>query len=296
MTDTERDELIGDALKIIAVIEARAEIKYPKRKPLEYTPTAVEWNRILEILAALSRLSAQPEPPNKTGDLTDWIWDVFTRSQASYTIDVPAVRRKIEEHVQSRLSASGQREERKTVKDILRRWLKDHGYAGLAGDDCGCSIDELAPCGCDPLDCVPADLYKCDVGHGQTCEYEQDCNGLGCYRPREPAAPMPELYEQHGRTCPKAPHNGEGYLHGKDDDSPYTVDGVNYCGRCHRVINAAPAPEKGEAKEIEMAPCNTCRYYSDKYDGICEACCLPDEDYYSNYKPAAPAPEKSEKE
>jgi hypothetical protein len=38
---------------------------------------------------------------------------------------------------------------------------------------------------------------------------------------------------QHGKDCPKEPHLGEGYLHAADDDRPYDVDGVLYCGRCH---------------------------------------------------------------
>lgn len=37
----------------------------------------------------------------------------------------------------------------------------------------------------------------------------------------------------HGKRCPKVQHVGEGYLHAADDDSPYDVDGVLYCGRCH---------------------------------------------------------------
>jgi hypothetical protein len=37
----------------------------------------------------------------------------------------------------------------------------------------------------------------------------------------------------HGRDCPKVPHLSEGYLHAADDDTPYDVDGVVYCGRCH---------------------------------------------------------------
>lgn len=34
-------------------------------------------------------------------------------------------------------------------------------------------------------------------------------------------------------SCPKAPHTGTGYLHAEDDDRPYDIDGVTYCGRCH---------------------------------------------------------------
>lgn len=37
----------------------------------------------------------------------------------------------------------------------------------------------------------------------------------------------------HGVNCPKVAHDGVGYLHAFDDDGPYDVDGVPYCGRCH---------------------------------------------------------------
>ena len=40
-------------------------------------------------------------------------------------------------------------------------------------------------------------------------------------------------YVIHGRTCEKVPHARDGYLHSEDDDTPYDVDGVRYCGRCH---------------------------------------------------------------
>lgn len=40
----------------------------------------------------------------------------------------------------------------------------------------------------------------------------------------------------HGKTCPKAPHIGTGHLHAEDDDKPYDVDGVCYCGRCHTAM------------------------------------------------------------
>ena len=38
---------------------------------------------------------------------------------------------------------------------------------------------------------------------------------------------------QHGRDCPKVAHVGDGYLHAANDDRPYDVDGIMYCGRCH---------------------------------------------------------------
>ncbi len=41
---------------------------------------------------------------------------------------------------------------------------------------------------------------------------------------------------EHGRNCQKMTHLGNGYLHDADDDRPYDVDGVTYCGRCHRAL------------------------------------------------------------
>jgi hypothetical protein len=40
----------------------------------------------------------------------------------------------------------------------------------------------------------------------------------------------------HGISCKKKPHVRSGYLHGEDDDTPYNVDGLKYCGRCHTAI------------------------------------------------------------
>lgn len=41
----------------------------------------------------------------------------------------------------------------------------------------------------------------------------------------------------HGKTCPKKPHGPRrGWLHDESDDTPYDIDGVNYCGRCHVAI------------------------------------------------------------
>ena len=42
----------------------------------------------------------------------------------------------------------------------------------------------------------------------------------------------------HGVNCPKIIHKSDGALHAADDDSPYDVDGVTYCGRCHFVLAA----------------------------------------------------------
>lgn len=43
---------------------------------------------------------------------------------------------------------------------------------------------------------------------------------------------------EHGKNCPKVMHNPTGgYLHGANDDRPYDVDGVGYCGRCHVALD-----------------------------------------------------------
>lgn len=49
-----------------------------------------------------------------------------------------------------------------TVREILIQRLRAMGADGLAGDDCGCGIDNLMPCESGCLDCVPA-LAKKDV-------------------------------------------------------------------------------------------------------------------------------------
>ena len=40
----------------------------------------------------------------------------------------------------------------------------------------------------------------------------------------------------HGVSCTKKIHVGGGFLHDVLDDSPFTDDGVRYCGRCHEAL------------------------------------------------------------
>jgi len=55
-----------------------------------------------------------------------------------------------------------------TIMDILKDWLTTHGFDGLADDDeCGCSLEDLAPCGdqwrwCEPAYKVPCESGECD--------------------------------------------------------------------------------------------------------------------------------------
>jgi len=45
----------------------------------------------------------------------------------------------------------------------------------------------------------------------------------------------PRAEQRHGVNCAKAPHHG-GNLHSENDDAPFEVDGVSYCGRCHKAL------------------------------------------------------------
>ena len=50
---------------------------------------------------------------------------------------------------------------------------------------------------------------------------------------------------QHGVNCTKEAHVRTGYLHDERDDSPYNVDGLPYCGRCHVALLKAFATDTG---------------------------------------------------
>lgn len=47
-----------------------------------------------------------------------------------------------------------------TVRDIVERWLKEHGYDGLHHKcDCGCEVGDLMPCDSEVMYCTAG--YKC---------------------------------------------------------------------------------------------------------------------------------------
>lgn len=53
-----------------------------------------------------------------------------------------------------------------TVADILKEWLKENGYDGLCNTECGCSIEDFAPCNLSEiLDCIPAYSSLTHEGH-----------------------------------------------------------------------------------------------------------------------------------
>ena len=70
-------------------------------------------------------------------------------------------------------------------------------------------------------------MNKCDGDHGG------------------PKCSDPEFWNAlviHGHSCKKEPHTFKrGYLHAEDDDTPYDVDGIKYCGRCHTFLDLQAA-------------------------------------------------------
>jgi hypothetical protein len=48
-----------------------------------------------------------------------------------------------------------------TVAEIVKKYLEENGFDGLAGDECGCSKDSLFPCDFCNGDCEPAYIKKC---------------------------------------------------------------------------------------------------------------------------------------
>lgn len=62
-----------------------------------------------------------------------------------------------------------------TVKEIVKQWLEEHGYDGLAGQDCGCICEGWAFMDCSGEsceDCEPA--YKCAPTDEDKAEYGDD--------------------------------------------------------------------------------------------------------------------------
>lgn len=74
------------------------------------------------------------------------------------------------------------------IHDIIHRHLSSIGADGLCSEDCGCSIDNLAPCADgNVLICTPARHVMCkdckldSVTAPDSCERD----GRGCYQPLE---------------------------------------------------------------------------------------------------------------
>jgi len=63
-----------------------------------------------------------------------------------------------------------------TVIEIVSEWLKENGYDGLCGDECGCILGDLMCCDSDmSLNCQPAYSRKCNQDK-YNCG---GCDGMG---------------------------------------------------------------------------------------------------------------------
>jgi hypothetical protein len=59
------------------------------------------------------------------------------------------------------------------VRDIVRYFLKNAGYEGLAGQDCGCELDDLMPCD-------DTQVPTCETAMKVPCNRDEDyglCDG-----------------------------------------------------------------------------------------------------------------------
>jgi hypothetical protein len=54
------------------------------------------------------------------------------------------------------------------VLQIIKIWLKDNGYDGLCSTDCGCSLDNLAPCDRE-------EIAECEPGYKNPCPGPGKC-------------------------------------------------------------------------------------------------------------------------
>jgi hypothetical protein len=84
----------------------------------------------------------------------------------------------------------------KNVTEIVKEWLSANGFDGLCGEECGCGLDDLAPC-VDKMDgCVPAYRVPCPPARDRKCS-EIDTY---LYRPEKPT----------GNACQGCPYSYDG--------------------------------------------------------------------------------------
>ncbi len=59
-----------------------------------------------------------------------------------------------------------------TVRQIVKEYLIKNGYDGLYDENCGCPVDDLAPCDTCIYDCRPGHKVPCDP---ETCPADGKC-------------------------------------------------------------------------------------------------------------------------
>lgn len=68
-----------------------------------------------------------------------------------------------------------------TIKEIVKECLKIKGFDGLAGEDCGCGIDDLMPCDNPSPQCRAGYKITCNNCSKLECDYRGD--NILCIRP-----------------------------------------------------------------------------------------------------------------
>lgn len=80
-----------------------------------------------------------------------------------------------------------QREITMDIEDIVKKYLVEHEYSGLYNEECGCSLDDLFPCGSCPRDCEPGYVNNChSCADQEKCMEESDFLVLSktCWKPK----------------------------------------------------------------------------------------------------------------
>lgn len=80
------------------------------------------------------------------------------------------------------------------VKEIVKKYLEDNGYGGLYdGEECGCEVEDLAPCGEMPDTCIAGYKIPCpriadpDGEHSCECipDYQNEAWHITPIKPKE---------------------------------------------------------------------------------------------------------------
>ena len=70
-------------------------------------------------------------------------------------------------------------------REIVIAHLKSIGADGLCINDCGCGIDDFAPCGSDFSDCVPARARIIPIDESQRTAFDREMIDDGICDPGE---------------------------------------------------------------------------------------------------------------
>ena len=74
------------------------------------------------------------------------------------------------------------------LREIVTLWLEASDYDGLAGDNCGCELDDLMPCDEPNIECQPGYKRKCP-GEDK-CPDSEECpapnTGIVCMSTKKP--------------------------------------------------------------------------------------------------------------